>query len=536
MESLKKYQNKYRLTLLLLLLFFLPHMLFCQEVNKPEEPEVAGEAVLTLEDAVKLALENNYEIKKQQYALQLAQAQYRQVKGSFDFEVGAEGGYSLKQNPVDENDPDYKIRDYGNDINLSSPNSISHQTSASIFVQKLFSFGLNTKLSYTLKRQKNKTNYVYSENFPDSLKPDSIEARNYGIVGLELSLPLFKSFKNSISAMQLENAESCIEQMASSLEDTISKTILDVSQKYYNYYLSYNNLELMTALQGKIEERNKNLDSLIRAGVRSRNDSLAMQVNALENQRSLQNAQVQFQNARTELMSEICMPELDFIPPPDKSSFPEINTEDASFIVPEKITRESLEKVISSRSDIVSIKKQLEASEQKLKIAKIDCLPDAKINFGIGVTGTKYSDNFGNLFGAGFNNVHGADISGSLGLDIKLGNNSKKGAQEEALAEYNSILADYNNAIDTLVMQVRNAAEKISIYKKAVQNADEVLALQKNLYENEQKRFNAGLITVDSLMTQDEKYISAENSYYQVLINYLLAVLEYKYYTGVQFD
>ena len=523
---MKSYMNNHRLTLLFLLLFFIPQMLICQE---------SMESTITLEEAVKLALENNYEIKKQEYALQLARSQYRQAKGIFDVELGAEGAYSLKQNPVDENDPNYKVRDYGNDISLSSPNSISHQTSASIFVQKLFSFGLNTKLSYTLKREKNKPGYIYSNNFPEELKPADAEARNYGIVSLEFSLPLFKSFKNSISELKLENAENYIEQMSSALDDTISKTILEVSQKYYNYFLAYNNLELVTALQTKIEERNKNLDSLIKAGVRSRNDSLAMQVNTLENQRSLQNAQIKFQNAKTELMTALGLSDLDLLPPPDKTSFPVINPGDTAFISPEKIKRENLEQVISSRNDILSLKKSLEAAERKLKIAEVDSLPDAKLGFGIGVTGTSYSDNFGKLFGAGFTNIRGADVSGSLGLDIKLGNNSKKGAEEQALIEYNSILADYNNALDSLVKQVRNAAEKISIYKKAVQNADEVLALQKNLYENEQKRFNAGLITVDSLMTQDEKYISAENSYYQVLINYLLAVLEYKYYTGENF-
>ena len=98
--------------------------------------------------------------------------------------------------------------------------------------------------------------------------------------------------------------------------------------------------------------------------------------------------------------------------------------------------------------------------------------------------------------------------------------------------EFRELLAEYENAVNTLSIQVKNVAGKISVYKNSVQNADEVLDLQKNLYDNEQKRFNAGLITVDNLLSQDEKYISAENSYYQVLINYLLSVLEYKYYTG----
>ena len=63
-------------------------------------------------------------------------------------------------------------------------------------------------------------------------------------------------------------------------------------------------------------------------------------------------------------------------------------------------------------------------------------------------------------------------------------------------------------------------------------NLKKVLKMQKNLYENEQKRFNAGLITVDNLLNQDTKYIEAENSYNQLLINYMQSVLEFKYYTA----
>ena len=58
------------------------------------------------------------------------------------------------------------------------------------------------------------------------------------------------------------------------------------------------------------------------------------------------------------------------------------------------------------------------------------------------------------------------------------------------------------------------------------------MELHRTLYENVQKRFMAGLITTENLFQQDQKYISAVASYYQVLINYMQAILEYKYYTG----
>ena len=203
---------------------------------------------------------------------------------------------------------------------------------------------------------------------------------------------------------------------------TIELTI-SVSKKYYNYFLTYNNFQLLSSLQKKINERNKNMDSLIQAGLRSKNDLLAMQVYALENQRKTDNAEVQYLNAKYELMKEIGVYDEKLVTPPEKQAF--------------SSTLEDLRPV-----------------EQ-------------------------------------------------LNLD----------PQDTAKITY-----------------VKNLAARIAIYKKSVQKADELLDLQKKLYENEQKRFNAGLITVDDLLAQDEKYIAAENSYYQVLVNYLISVLEYKNY------
>ena len=56
--------------------------------------------------------------------------------------------------------------------------------------------------------------------------------------------------------------------------------------------------------------------------------------------------------------------------------------------------------------------------------------------------------------------------------------------------------------------------------------------MQKQLYENEKRRFDAGLITVDDMFNQDSKYLIAETQYYSIMTDYLQCVMEYKYYTG----
>lgn len=513
----------FRRRIVVLTIFLFSHRAFSQEF-------------LSLEDAIQLAVRNNYEINKQQYAIDAAKAQYMQASGALDFEVGAEASYSQKHTPVDKDDPNYTVQDlssYGLIGTIYSDDATSRQTAGTVFVQKLFSFGLQSKLSYTMTRQKNTQDYLYSSNFPDEAKPEEEKARNYGTISLELSLPLFKSFSDSITAKELENARSYIEQMNEQLKHTVSKTVVEVSQKYYQYFLAYNNLLLLQNLQQKIESRNKNMDSLIRAGVRSRNDLLAMQVNALENQRNIDSANVQFQSARADLAQALSVRSV--LPPPTKDSIPAVPITSADDAAQDEIDDDFTAKIVEKRSDLIALKKSMEAAEKKIRIAKINARPDATLALGIGATGTQYANDAGSFFVSGAKNIRGIDISTTVSVSAKLGNTAKKGAEEQAIAEYRSLASDYENALNTLEIQVKNAAEKLAVYKKSVQSADEVLALQKNLYENEQKLFNAGLITVDTLLSQDEKYISAENSYYQVLINYLLSVLEYKYYTATMF-
>ena len=64
-----------KIILILLLYFFLPQAIFSENIVKEGEGET-----LSLEDAVNLAVKNNYEIKKQRYALSAAEARYRQAK------------------------------------------------------------------------------------------------------------------------------------------------------------------------------------------------------------------------------------------------------------------------------------------------------------------------------------------------------------------------------------------------------------------------------------------------------------------------
>ncbi len=511
-------------------LFFSAWTSFAQSINK-----------LSLSDAIILAVENNYDIQKQRYALAAARGEYRQAIGALDVEVGASAGYSMKQNPVDEKDPrymySYSLLSPRTSYGVYSDNTTSHQTQGELFAQKLFSFGLQTKLSYTLQRTHDFPHYIYGSTFDTTQysKYAQERGRNTGIAMLEMSLPLFKSFKNSLANLQIKAAQENLTAMEAELRNTVSKAIIDVNKQFWNYYTTYKTLERLEVLQKKIEERLERMEPLIKAGARSQNDLLALQVNVNENRRQMQDAKVQYQQAKTELMTALGLTDYSMIGEPTEP-FP---AGELRAVVPpdeSSLTNEFYTTIEENRSDLASLRKRAEAMQFKAKMADADRLPDAALNFGIGTTGVTYSDEFLKGISAGFWNNAGLNITGALSFSAKIGNNAKTGAYDQAQAEYLKSLSDYGKAKNTLILQIHNAVDKLAIYRSEFAGADEVLDLNKKLYDNEEQRFNVGLITVDTLLQQDQKYIAAENSYYQVLTNYLQAILEYKYYTATLVD
>jgi len=497
-----------------------------------------GESVFTLYDAVSLAVQYNYDIRKQQQALIIANARYLQAKGALDISVGASGQFTYAQNPVDPRDPNYL---YGYSFTtpesvygIFTNNSLTRQVSGSLFIEKLFSVGLKSKLAYTLQRSNNKSDYDYGSAFSSNTykRYKDEHGRNLGEVSLELSLPIFKSFNSSITALQIAQAKDYLDQMSYNLRDTISQTIIKTTRTFWNYYMAYRNLEQLQSLQKRIDARNENLDKLVKAGVRMKNDILAMKVSSITNQRNIESAQVQYLQSKMELANVIGLVDAEGIDNPS-DMFPIIKLDEIpDFPAPEDITLDLLEYVERTRADFIMLQDQMNSAQKKIKIAEVNGRPDATLGFKIGVNGTTYSDDVNEVLSAGFWNIRGMNLNGSLGVTIKPFSRDTNGQVQEARAEYDSLRVDYERNKNTLFLQLRNAVEKLNLYRASLMGAEGIFALQKELYENEQKRFAAGLITVDNLIEQDQKFVQATSDRYQTLGNYLETLLEYKYNTA----
>jgi len=115
---------------------------------------------------------------------------------------------------------------------------------------------------------------------------------------------------------------------------------------------------------------------------------------------------------------------------------------------------------------------------------------------------------------------------------MSIPNNAHRGSVESAQASCRQAEIQLAQAKNMLSMQLANTVSQLHAYRNQVVQANDALSLQKQLYANEQRRFESGLITVEDMFNQDSKYLDAQVQYYKVMITYLQSVLQYKYYTG----
>jgi len=306
-------------------------------------------------------------------------------------------------------------------------------------------------------------------------------------------------------------------------------TVEQVSSAYWAYFNAYKNVQMLDSLIQTLHERMDRMPRLIDAGIRSRNDLLGMQVNLIENERSVVSARIDFNRAKYYLQqvmgveTELGLPE---------SSLPKLDSIDKDLPSENDIDYAFMEKVASTRPDMLALQNQLSAAQAAMRATKAERRPDATIALSGGTTGAMYGDSAGDYLSSYVKNVPGANFTGALIFSMSLPNNSRSGAAEQAEANYKQAQIQLNQARQQLASQLKQTVYSLNEYYDQVVSANDALTMQKQLYENEKRRFDAGLITVDDMFNQDSKYLIAETQYYSIMTDYLQCVMEYKYYTG----
>lgn len=487
-------------------------------------PYCVGEESLSLDSAIRLALEKNPDIQVQGYAVLSMRGQLRTTMGATDVSLGLSSSYGQNLTPYD----------YSETLQAAGYTYDGVETNTakmSVWAQKLFEFGLQGTLSFNYENST--TDYL-----KDGSTSPAYEAQgypytyNYGGFDLNFSLPILKSFRNSLVKKNIELSRIYLERQECQLNEQIAGTVLSVSDAYWNYVLQYLQYEEMLRSNARLSERKESLSKRVGAGLATQSDMIEFNANSTRNNTDVLLTKLAVQNARTALWKLIggdSGPSLGMIPldvfPGDFKPQSAPTVEDLRSLFP-------VDGALRDRLDLKILEGQLLSAQAQLDIAKVNSLPDVSTNLSIGYRGVAEGDSMSDAFGSVTDNVRGLNVTGTLSIPLSPSNNYGKGKVDSAMAQLNQakVLVDAKRKdvaaeIDCTILALLN-------YRIALENAYEAMSLYGTLITGEQKRFDAGLVTVDSLYTMEEKYLAAKNLYYSTYKSYLFTILQLKYYSG----
>jgi len=165
--------------------------------------------------------------------------------------------------------------------------------------------------------------------------------------------------------------------------------------------------------------------------------------------------------------------------------------------------------------------------------AKRNVLPSLNVTGGAGYNTERdaYSSVFDHVFtGPGYNWQAGINLSIPIGL------RQSKALYRQALDNQHSSEAQYDQADQTLTVQLRAAVRSIEANRESVDSARNTVRLSEKQYELQKARFDAGLATSYDVLLMQNQLESSRVTLIQAEVNLRIAVADLRFLEGTSLD
>ena len=462
---------------------------------------------LSLDEAVKRALENNVDIAVERYNPELSAQSVRSAEGYYDPYLFATLSRTSSDNPG-------TTAISGGDI-VTTKNNVWN-----------FGLGLPVQtgadISVAFNNNKQDTTNVLSSfnpNFNSNLS-------------LSLTQPLLKDFKIDAPRNQLKLAKKNREITDVQFRQSIINTVAVVKGYYYELLFAIDNL---SAAQKNFDLAKKLLEEneiRVKVGTMAPLDVVTAQSEVASREEGVIVADNALFEAEDQLKSVI-FPENDpamwstrIVPTDQPTAEP----------VPVDIEA-AVRNALENRTDVVVARKGLERSDLSLRYAKNQLLPQVDLTASYGAAGTggtelirdppfggEVVDTIPGGYGDALDQVFGRDYpTWSVGLQLSyaIPNRSLKASAAAARIERDQLLASFRRLEMQVAAEVRTAARGVESGFKRVASTQAARRLAAERLDAEEKKFAAGMST-NFLVTQAQRDLAVEE------VNALRAIADYR--------
>lgn len=470
---------------------------------------------LTLQDAVKIALENNRDIRIQEKNVDYAGGEVTTQKGVFDPLINLLSFYNDGEFPTTSTF-----------IPTGTINQKEFEAEAAL--DGILPSGSFYNLSFTTTRT-------------DTTSPiDDLSPSWFNIANLALGQELLRNFGFDVNRAFIIKAERDSKISDKELEKRVSEVLLDVERRYWLVVAAEKNLELeKSGLDLAIDLRNRN-QIQVDVGVlppvavtQAESEVAAREVNVIRAENELQATQDNLKNLLAMDLTQAIA-----------------TVDEPTTKVYEFSEDESLQVAYEERPEITQAELNIENKETLKKYYSNQRLPRLALEGSLQLQGLGGDENPDRLSfgdepepippqfdspGDAFRQIWGADFTTwqILGIfSFPIFNRTARGDYVKATAELDRSIIELSQTRDDVALDVRSAIRQIQNSLRAIEAAKVSIELAEEVVNNEQERLNVGIGTTREVLEAQRDLIDAGVREITAVTSYNIALAELEYAKG----
>ena len=483
-----------------------------------ERASATGSLVLTLQDAVRMALENNPTLKVEKIHVEQARSRVTAQKGDYDYLFNATGSAFRKDNVV-------ASRFY--------PTGLYNE------LQKLGNIGVEAK-TRTGGKVTLGLNYF---DLRSSSNTQTLSPQYSANLSITLSHSLLRDFGRTIVDTRLRVAEKGAAIAETNLFTRISQLIQRVEETYWNLSFTLKDLEgKQRSLESAREFLGQN-ESLLRAGRVAQVSVLQARAAVAERDRDVITSQTIADELEDRLKNLLWLDlNAASLTPADQ---PELGAMDFD-------VQRSIDMAVQIRPEVRALQRELEQREVELKFASNQKKPRLDLNaqFALaglsGIPSPTCVDPTAVICIPAGNNIAGSVLAGKTGvrdaftslisrnpfdswtvelkLQVPIGNQTAKAQYEDASFKELETRTNLAAMRDQVAIEIREAVRQAQAALKRTDASREALAYVQDQFEGMRRQQEAGIVASYDVLKAFDEVDKARTTELQAMMDYNVAL------------
>jgi outer membrane protein len=470
---------------------------------------------LSVEEAVRLALEQNLSLQVQRLEPQLQDLTIAQVKTAWTPGISSTISNASSTSPI------------SSFFSGAADQLVNDRFGVSVQANQFLPWGANYNVTWNNTR--GKSNSVFDS--PNPALSSNLSA--------SYTQPLLRNFKIDSTRQQLLISRKNREMTDVQLRQAVLATVRNVKNAYWDLAYAVENLKVQQQSLDIALESLRNNKSRVTIGTMAPIDIIEAEAEVARNEESVIVAEAQISRAEDALrqlvfdpkMSDFWATRFDLTDPP-------------TFRAQEVDVDAAVKHALEKRTDLVNMRKSLEASDIDIRYFKNQALPDLNVQVGYGLAGQggtayQFSDTFPpipiSVVESGYptvlsrmlsNDFHNWSFAVTVGYPI--GRSSAEAGLARAKVSYSQSVLQMRNMELSVATQVREVVRTLNTNRKRVDATRASRDLAQRKLEAEQKKFQAGMSTNFQIIQAQRDLAAARNAELQAVLDYNRSLVDFE--------